>query len=334
MKNEKKVDIGQANKVYFKSLANTRASSAMMINSWTGVFLFAFEILCFYSYDVSKGIKPFSHWFFDILVIYCLYHIIAFFLPLMGAFIYRRQVLSTTLLLFTYAGMFLSLQVMGLLIIVSALANKEFEVGFPKYGFLVIPFLVICTLLGFIYHYFWLKNQLKIGFSPTRTLGNYFAKSSSYSKNSLYIIFACSMLGAILSGYFGVVLGIALTILFSYAFSQLLTEVGYLLYLKTKSKEYWEDEPENNPTLWDLLWDWLKGFSLKKAKIRIPLEIVFFVLIIELLYHLGYNGSSLARPILLVWIVRMLTLGLVLDFFTSVARAIMRKFSNKRQGKK
>ena len=65
MKNEKKVDIEQANKVYFKSLANTRASSAMMINSWTGVFLFAFEILCFYSYDVSKGIKPFSHWFFD-----------------------------------------------------------------------------------------------------------------------------------------------------------------------------------------------------------------------------------------------------------------------------
>ena len=88
MKNEKKVDIEQANKVYFKSLANTRASSAMMINSWTGVFLFAFEILCFYSYDVSKGIKPFSHWFFDILVIYCLYHIIAFFLPLMGQRLY------------------------------------------------------------------------------------------------------------------------------------------------------------------------------------------------------------------------------------------------------
>ena len=158
MKNEKKVDIEQANKVYFKSLANTRASAAMMINSWTGVFLFGFEILCFYSYDVSKGIKPFSHWFFDILVIYCLYHIIAFFLPLMGAFIYRRQVLSTTLLLFTYAGIFLSLQVMGLLIIVSALANKEFEIGFTKYATIVIPFLVICTLLGFIYHYFWLKK--------------------------------------------------------------------------------------------------------------------------------------------------------------------------------
>ena len=334
MKNEQNVDIEQANKVYFKSLANTRASAAMMINSWTGVFLFAFEILCFYSYDVSKGIKPFSHWFFDILVIYCLYHIITFFLPLMGAFIYRRQVLSTTLLLFTYAGMFLSLQVMGLLIIVSALANKEFEVGFPKYGFLVIPFLVICTLLGFIYHYFWLKKQLKIGFSPTRTLGNYFAKSSSYSSNALTIIFVCSMIGAALTGYYGVVLGVSVSILFSYAFTQLLTEVGYLLYLKTKSKEYWEDEPEDNPTLWDLLWGWLKGFSLKKAKHRILLEILVFISFTVIAYNSGYSKPGIKYPFWLVWGVRILVYTIVLDLFISIVHSIMRKFSNKRQGKK
>lgn len=334
MKNEKKVDIEQANKVYFKSLANTRASAAMMINSWTGVFLFAFEILCFYSYDVSKGIKPFSHWFFDILVIYCLYQIIAFFLPLMGVFIYRRQVLSTTLLLFTYAGMFLSLQVMGLLIIVSALANKEFEVGFPKYGFIVIPFLVICTLLGFIYHHFWLKKQLKIGFSLTRTLGNYFAKSSSYSSNALTIIFVCSMIGAALTGYFGVVLGVSVSILFSYAFTQLLTEVGYLLYLKTKSKEYWEDEPEDNPTLWDILWDWLKGFSLKKAKHRILLEILVFLSFTIIAYNSGYSKPGIKYPFWLVWGVRILVYIIVLDLFISTVRSIMRKFSNKRQGKK
>lgn len=334
MKNEKKVDIKQANKVYFKSLANTRASAAMMINSWTGVFLFAFEILCFYSYDVSKGIKPFSHWFFDILVIYCLYHIITFFLPLMGAFIYRRQVLSTTLLLFTYAGMFLSLQVMGLIIIVSALANKEFEIGFTKYATIVIPFLVICTLLGFIYHHFWLKKQLKIGFSPTRTLGNYFAKSSSYSSNALTIIFVCSMIGAALTGYYGVVLGVSVSILFSYAFTQLLTEVGYLLYLKTKSKEYWEDEPEDNPTLWDLLWNWLKGFSLKKAKHRILLEILVFISFTVIAYNSGYSKPGIKYPFWLVWGVRILVYTIVLDLFISTVRSIMRKFSNKRQGKK
>ena len=334
MKNEQNVDIEQANKIYFKILANTRASAAMMINSWTGVFLFAFEILCFYSYDVSKGIKPFSHWFFDILVIYCLYHIIAFFLPLMGAFIYRRQVLSTTLLLLTYIGIFLSLQVMGLLIIVSALANKEFEVGFPKYGFIVIPFLVICTLLGFIYHYFWLKQQLKIGFSPTRTLGNYFAKSSSYSSNALTIIFVCSMIGAALTGYYGVVLGVSVSILFSYAFTQLLTEVGYLLYLKTKSKEYWEDEPEENPTLWDLLWGWLKGFSLKKAKHRILLEILVFISFTVIAYNSGYSKPGIKYPFWLVWGVRILVYTIVLDLFISIVHSIMRKFSNKRRGKK
>lgn len=335
MKNEQNVDIEQANKVYFKSLANTRASASMMLISFAGVFVLLIEILSFYSYyDKIVRVNPFSNWFFDILVSYCLYLIIVFFIPLIGKFAYRRQVLSTTLLLFTYAGMFLSLQVMGLLIIVSALANKEFEVGFPKYGFIVIPFLVICTLLGFIYHYFWLKKQLKIGFSPTRTLGNYFAKSSSYSSNALTVIFVCSMIGAALTGYFGVLLGLALTILFSYAFTQLLTEVGYLLYLKTKSKEYWEDEPEDNPTLWDLLWGWLKGFSLKKAKLRIPLEIVSYLLIIVALDHLGYADVKVRRPIWLVWIVRMLTFGIALDFFISVARAIIHKFSNKRQGKK
>ena len=335
MKNEKKMDIEQANKVYFQSLANTRASASMMLISFAGVFVLLIEILSFYSYyDKIVGVNPFSNWFFDILVSYCLYLIIVFFIPLIGKFAYRRQVLSTTLLLLTYIGIFLSLQVMDLLIIVSALANKEFEIGFTKYAVFVIPFVVICTLLGFVYHYFWIKKQLKIGFSPTRTLGNYFAKSSSYSSNSLTIIFVCSMLGAILSGYFGVVLGIALTILFSYAFSQLLTEVGYLLYLKTKSKEYWEDEPENNPTLWDLLWDWLKGFSLKKAKHRILLEIIVFMSFTVIAYNLGYSKPGIKYPFWLVWGVRILFYTIVLDLFISIVHSIIHKFSKKKQGKK
>lgn len=335
MKNEKKMDIEQANKVYFQSLANTRASASMMLISFAGVFVLLIEILSFYSYyDKIVGVNPSSNWFFDILVSYCLYLIIVFFIPLIGKFAYRRQVLSTTLLLLTYIGIFLSLQVMDLLIIVSALANKEFEIGFKKYAAIVILFVVICTLLGFVYHYFWLKKQLKIGFSPTRTLGNYFAKSSSYSSNSLTIIFTCSMLGAVLSGYFGVVLGIALTILFSYAFSQLLTEVGYLLYLKTKSREYWEDKPENNPTLWNLLLDWLKSFSLKKAKHRILLEILVFLSFTIIAYNSGYSKPGIKYPFWLVWGVRILVYTIVLDLFISIVHSIIRKVSKKKQGKK
>lgn len=331
----KKGNIENKNKAYFISLANTRASASMMLISFAGVFVLLIEILSFYSYyDKIVGVNPFSNWFFDILVSYCLYLIIVFFIPLIGKFAYRRQVLSTTLLLLTYIGIFLSLQIMELLIIVSALANKEFEIGYTKYAVFAVPFVVICTILGFVYNYFWLKQQLKAGFSKKRTIGNYFAKFSVYSRNSIYIIFACSMLGAILSGYFGVLLGIALTILFSYAFSQLLTEVGYLLYLKTKSKEYWEDEPEDNSTLWDLLRDWFKSFSLKKAKIRIPLEILFFVLIIALLDHLGYDGSSLSRPILLVWSLRILLVIVTIDTFGSIIYSIIKRIKNKRKNKK
>ena len=332
MKNEKKMDIEQANKVYFQSLANTRASANMMVISWAGAFGLAIFLLFQYFY-LSKGygINPFSNYFYDFILIYFIYLVIANLIPLTGSFIYKKQIQSTILLLISYTGIFLSLILLAYIILVYSGHNLR---EYNQRAEIVIPFLILCVIAGFVYHYFWLKQQLKAGFSKERTLGNYFAKSSSYSSNSLTIILVCSMLGAILSGYFGVVLGIALTILFSYAFSQLLTEVGYLLYLKTKSKEYWEEEPENNPTLWDLLWDWLKGFSLKKAKIRIPLEIIFFVLIIELLDHLGYNGSSLTRPILLVWIVRILTLGIVLDFFISLARAIIHKFSKKKQGKK
>ena len=36
------------------------------------------------------------------------------------------------------------------------------------------------------------------------------------------------------------VLGITSTLLYCYAFPQLIIEVAYLLYLKTQSKEYWE----------------------------------------------------------------------------------------------
>ena len=129
-------------------------------------------------------------------------------------------------------------------------------------------------------------------------------------------------------------LGISGSILFSYAFTQLLTEVGYLLYLKTKSKEYWEDKPEDNPTFWDLLWDWLKGFSLKKAKHRILLEILVFLSFTIIAYNSGYSKPGIKYPFWLVWGVRILFYTIVLDLFISIVHSIIHKFSKKKQGKK
>lgn len=326
-------DIQNANKLYFKSLANSRASASMMVISWTGVFILALEIFAFYYYfDTVAIINPFMNWFFDLLLISCFYLIIAFFIPLVGLFVYKKQILSTIFLLLVYMVIYFSLQLMMLLIIVTSISTKEFTIGFSLYSPIIIPFLLMFTVCGFIYQYFWLKRQLKKGFSVNRTMGNYFAKSSAYSKNSfLLIFFIVSMLGGLLSGKLILIFGILGALLFSYAFSQLITEVAYLLYLKTQSKEYWEDVPTKKETFRDLF----KGFSLKKAKIRISLEILFCSIFLGIMYNIGYFSPSSYTPLWLIWFGRIFIILIGLDILGSFILYVIKKVNIRfKKGKK
>ena len=249
-------------------------------------------------------------------------------IPLGMSFIYRKQILSTILLLLSYIGIFLSL--MLTCYILFTVNNNGFQ-EFNESSIPVILFLVFSTVCGFIYQYFWLKRQLKKGFSVNRTMGNYFAKSSTYSKNSLLIIFIVSMLGGLLSGKLILIFGILGALLFSYAFSQLITEVAYLLYLKTQSKEYWEDVPTKKETFRDLF----KGFSLKKAKIRIPLEMVAFAILLGIINYSGYSDESIKRPIWLVWSVKLFIYAIGLDILGSFILSMMKRLKTGfKKGKK
>lgn len=332
MKEKTVREVEELNKAYFKSLANTRASASMMVISWTGVFILALEIFAFYYYfDTVSIINPFMNWFFDLLLISCFYLIIAFFIPLVGLFVYKKQILSTIFLLLVYMVIYFSLQLMLLIILVTSISTKEFSLGFPKYSPIFIPFLLISTVCGFIYQYFWLKRQLKKGFSVNRTMGNYFAKSNAYGRNSLYIIFGLSMLAAILSGKLILIFGLLGALLFSYAFSQLITEVAYLLYLKTQSKEYWEDVPTKKETFRDLF----KGFSLNKAKIRISLEMVAFAILLGIINYSGYSDESIKRPIWLVWSVKLFIYAIELDILGSFILYVIKKVNTRfKKGKK
>ena len=332
MKEKTVKEVEELNKAYFKILANTRASASMMVISWTGVFILALEIFVFYYYfDTIAIINPFMNWFFDLLLISCFYLIIAFFIPLVGLFVYKKQILSTIFLLLVYMVIYFSLQLMMLLIIVTSISTKEFTIGFSLYSPIFIPFLVICTICSFIYQYFWLKRELKKGFSINRTMSNYFAKSSAYSKNSLLIIFIVSMLGGLLSGKLILIFGILGTLLFSYAFSQLITEVAYLLYLKIQNKEYWEDVPTKKETFRDLF----KGFSLKKAKIRIPIEIVSFVIFVQILYKFGYTDQVIRHTRWLLWLIRLFIISIELDILGSFILYVIKKVNTRfKKGKK
>ena len=162
-------------------------------------------------------------------------------------------------------------------------------------------------------------------------MGNYFAKSSAHNNNSLLIIFTVSMLGGLLSGKFAIVLGILTAVLFIYGFSQLITEVAYLLYLKTQSKEYWEDVPTKKETFRDLF----KGFSLKKAKIRISLEMVAFAILLGIINYSGYSDESIKRPIWLVWSVKLFIYAIELDILGSFILYVIKKVNTRfKKGKK
>ena len=332
MKEKTVREVEELNKAYFKSLANTRASASMMFISFTGVFILSLIIWVFswYLKEVLL-INPLTYWFFDLLIFFLLYLIVAFFIPLAGMFAYKRQILATFSLMIVYIGIYFSLQMMLLIIFVTSISTKEFSLGFPKYSPIFIPFLLISTVCGFIYQYFWLKRQLKKGFSVNRTMGNYFAKSSAYGKNSLLIIFIVSMIGGLLSGKLILIFGILGALLFSYAFSQLITEVAYLLYLKIQSKEYWEDVPTKKETFRDLF----KGFSLKKAKIRISLEMVAFAILLGIINYSGYSDESIKRPIWLVWSVKLFIYAIELDILGSFILYVIKKINTRfKKGKK
>ena len=243
-------------------------------------------------------------------------------IPLGMSFIYRKQILSTILLLLSYIGIFLSL--MLTCYILFTVNNNGFQ-EFNESSIPVILFLVFSTVCGFIYHYFWLMRQLKNGFSASRTVRNYFAKSSAYSQESILIIFMLVLLTGAFLGKFAMVLGITSTLLYCYAFPQLIIEVAYLLYLKTQSKEYWETESDGEVSFRNLF----KEFSLKKAEIRIPLEIFLLLLIIYIDGGNAYINVFINQTRWLLWLIRIFIISIGLDILGSFILYVIKKVNTR-----
>ena len=310
-------EVKELNKAYFKSLANTRASASMMLISFTGAVIFGVEL-----YLIDFGLQKSSNIFFNFILLYLVYLIVATVIPLGMSFIYRKQILSTILLLLSYIGIFLSL--MLTCYILFTVNNNGFQ-EFNESSIPVILLLVISTVCGFIYQYFWLKRQLKNGFSARRTMRNYFAKSSAYSQKSILIIFMLVLLTSAFLGKFAMVLGITSTLLYCYAFPQLIIEVAYLLYLKTQSKEYWETESDGEVSFRNLF----KGFSLKKAEIRIPLEIFLLLFIIYIDGGNAYINVFINQTRWMLWLIRIFIISIGLDILGSFILYVIKKVNTR-----
>ena len=295
------------NKDYFQALGSTRASVRMLSLAWSGLFVLSIDLTHVYFFIKEQfTVDPFSNVPFLFLCLLLLLMLGCQIMSFSKTFIYKHQLFSTAMLFVLINGIHLSLVLMDY--ILTILTNEVL-----KNSLIYSLIYWLCSIglfMGLIvYNASWLKKQLRKGFSEKRTTANYIAFSGVYSKPSLWIILGVTLLGgglASLSGYYLQTFGIVSNIVFISAFSRLIVEVGYLLYLRSKDKTYWEEVPKETKSQ-----SFLKTIDLKKAKYRLVIEIVLFLTLAVCLKILKINVEN--SPIWLIWTIRTFGYSILLD---------------------
>jgi len=268
------------NKEYFQALGSTRASVRMLSLAWAGLFVLSIDLTHVYFFIKEQfTVDPFSNVPFLFLCLLLLLMLVCQIMSFSKPFIYKHQLLSTAMLFVLINGIHLSFLFLGLM----------------------------------VYNVSWLKKQLRKGFSDKRTTANYIAFSSVYSKPSLWIILGVTLLGgglASLSGYYLQTFGIVSNIVFISAFSRLIVEVGYLLYLRSKDKTYWEEGPKEDQSQF-----FLKTIDLKKAKHRLTTEVFLFLTLAVSLKLLNIDAEN--SPSWLIGTIRIFGYAILLDAMIS-----------------
>ena len=295
------------NKDYFQALGSTRASVRMLSLAWSGLFVLSIDLTHVYFFIKEQfTVDPFSNVPFLFLCLLLLLMLSCQIMSFSKTFIYKHQLFSTAMLFVLINGIHLSLVLMDY--ILTILTNEVLK------NSLIYSLIYWLSSIGLfmgliVYNASWLKKQLRKGFSEKRTTANYIAFSSVYSKPSLWIILGVTLLGgglASLSGYYLQAFGIVSNIVFISAFSRLIVEVGYLLYLRSKDKTYWEEVPKETKSQ-----SFLKTIDLKKAKHRLTTEVVLFLTLAVCLKILKINVEN--SPIWLIWIIRIFGYSILLD---------------------
>ena len=233
------------NKDYFQALGSTRASVRMLSLAWSGLFVLSIDLTHVYFFIKEQfTVDPFSNVPFLFLCLLLLLMLGCQIISFSKTFIYKHQLFSTAMLFVLINGIHLSLVLMDY--ILTILTNEVLKNSLIYSLIYWLSFTVLFFGLT-VYNVSWLKKQLGRGFSEKRAAGNFIATSSVFSRSSLWLIFGITVLGgglASLSGYYVQTFGIVSNIVFTSAFSRLIVEVGYLLYLRSKDKTYWEEGPK------------------------------------------------------------------------------------------
>ena len=242
----------EANYNYFVSFADSRASLTRLP---TMAFLTAF-MLGIASLPLGSMVFYGEHHTELLPLFYG--HLMAIGLSLLmlalSAFqrwVFRHQVFASGLSTFFAVVGFVYATCLMALGIASTVEDPEwsFQGGVMVSGERLALFGLIGTLYvcgATLVHVLLLRMRLRDGHSEKRTMGNYLAASSVFSSKSLWLIFGVAVVGpnVLTEGrYVAITVGALMFLVFASVFTSLPVELGYLTYLKSRDKNYWEARP-------------------------------------------------------------------------------------------
>lgn len=243
------VTAADMNRAYFKALSRTRASLDRL------ALMVVVLIVCLGISNLGPlswftgvpGGEFFSFLSFVNAVVMCMC-VGILVISLFRRYTYKHQVLFSVLMAGAALGWVYSLCLLALpLATFSKASGKSGSAAlFIVVGGAVVVF--VAASLGV--QMLLLRHRLRAGHSEKRTLANFVAVSGSNRSRIMWITLAVVAVvpNVLTSGqYLANTLGVVMLIVFACVLPSLPVEFGYLAYMKSKDRGYWEERPPGMP---------------------------------------------------------------------------------------
>ncbi|MBC1483366.1 hypothetical protein HCJ58_11880 [Listeria sp. FSL L7-1509] len=315
------------NKKYFISLAKTRGSVgalriqliALLVLSIIGLIP-GIEIHSWYN-NIASTIL------YGMLKFYVVYAIVLniYFFLIPKKIVYKHQVFNSILLFFTL------LIELVILVALSFMISNSKSTGYKSniadfnatYSMIFLVLIGTVALLTICYNVFWIRKNIRKGFSEQRKVANYLAFSKVFNFNSAWIIFGVVSITGVFFTNFLFILGLLLALVFVLAFTRLLIEIGYLTYLKSVNRDYWEEYKDQKPFSFN---GRLRSILRKKyVYVLIGIAIIVGMVKIDEKYALSKTIKNIFGFIVIV---------ILIGFMIILIQWIIKKIKNKHVGRK
>lgn len=239
--------------------------------------------------------------------------------------VYKHQVANSILLFLTlFIELVIFLAFLFWISNTKVIGYRSYKTYFnATYSTIFLVIIGAVALLATCYNVFWIRKNIKNGFSEQRNVASYLAFSTIFNSNSIWIIFGVlSIIGLFLKRMiFTYALFYALVVVL--AFPRLLIEIGYLTYLKTVNKDYWEEYKGLKSLTFNGSLSSI--FKRKYIYVLMGLAIIVGMVLLDTKYVLSKTIRKMFGYIFIV---------ILMGFMIILIQWIMKKIKNRNVGRK